>query len=77
MKSILHSLLLSGILLLVIGAYLCIVKAGLPYADPTLEMQIKYSAYYTAGTYNLFCGAIMTAASIAGLIISNHNKKEL
>lgn len=56
--------MLLGAFLIAIGAYLCVIKAGLPYQDPTLEMQIKWSAYHTAGIYNLYCGAFVELAAL-------------
>ena len=40
---LLNSLILAGVILLFIGSYYWMIKAGIPYQDPTLEMQIQYT----------------------------------
>lgn len=40
---IINSIILAGIIILLIGLYYMVVKAGIPYQDPTVEMQIKYA----------------------------------
>ena len=48
-----QTILLSGIIILVTGLYYLIIKAGIPYQDPPLELQIKY-------TVNMEIGNILT-----------------
>ena len=38
-----NAAILAGIIVLFIGLYYCVVKAGIPYQDPTLELQIQYA----------------------------------
>lgn len=40
---ILNSVILAGIIIFIIGWYYWIIKAGIPYQDPPLELQIKYA----------------------------------
>lgn len=42
-REISNAILFSGLILLLIGAYYLIIKAGIPYQDPTVELQIKYA----------------------------------
>ncbi|MCM1126338.1 MAG: hypothetical protein NC429_07685 [Lachnospiraceae bacterium] len=42
-RQIINSVLLSGIILMSIGAYYYFMKAGIPYQDPPLELQIQYA----------------------------------
>lgn len=37
------SVILAGIILFVIGIYYSMIKAGIPYQDPPLELQIQYA----------------------------------
>ena len=37
------SIILAGIILLVIGLYYSMIKAGITYQDPPLELQIQYA----------------------------------
>ncbi len=39
----LNAILLAGIIILFIGVYYCVIKAGIPYQDPPLELQIQYA----------------------------------
>ena len=40
---LLNSLILAGMILFLMGLYYEMIKAGIPYQDPTLEMQIQYT----------------------------------
>lgn len=42
-KRILDSIILAGVIILLIGLYYVLLKAGIPYQDPPLELQIKYA----------------------------------
>lgn len=43
LREISNAVLLSGLIILVIGLYYLVIKAGIPYQDPTVEMQIQYA----------------------------------
>lgn len=38
-----NAVILAGIFILFIGVYYCVIKAGIPYQDPPLELQIQYA----------------------------------
>lgn len=42
-KSIIHAILLAGVIIFFTGVYYCVIKAGIPYQDPPLELQIQYA----------------------------------
>ena len=42
-REISNAVLLAGVIILVIGLYYLVIKAGIPYQDPTVEMQIRYA----------------------------------
>ncbi len=46
-RNIVYSLgnaaLLAGLILLIMGVYYEVIKAGIPYQDPPLELQIQYA----------------------------------
>ena len=44
-----NSVILAGIILLVIGLYYSMIKAGIPYQDPPIEIQIQYAVYVEIG----------------------------
>ena len=37
------AVILAGLIILIIGIYYEVVKAGIPYQDPPLELQIQYA----------------------------------
>lgn len=69
MKNLFHEIsnavLAAGLIILVIGLYYLVIKAGIPYQDPTVEMQIQYaindgigSVLSKAGFILALCGGI-------------------
>lgn len=50
---IINSIILAGIILFIIGLYYSMIKAGIPYQDPPLELQIQYAI-------NMGIGEILT-----------------
>ena len=70
---LLNSLILAGVILIFMGLYYWMIKAGIPYQDPTLEMQIQYTIDLRIGEILLgngfliaVCGGIIRL--ILGLI---------
>lgn len=57
------ALILVGIIIWVIGFYYSFFKAGIPYQDPTQELQIKYEIYYNIGKIFTKIGSITTVCS--------------
>ncbi len=43
LRQAVNAILLAGIIILFIGVYYCVIKAGIPYQDPPLELQIQYA----------------------------------
>lgn len=48
-----NSVIMAGVIVLFIGLYYSMIKAGIPYQDPPLELQIKYAV-------NMEIGEILT-----------------
>lgn len=46
---IVNSVILAGIILFVMGLYYSMIKAGIPYQDPPVELQIRYAVYVEIG----------------------------
>ena len=63
MKNLFHeisnAILLAGLIILVIGWYYLIIKSGIPYQDPTVEMQIQYEIDYGIGSVLSKTGLIL------------------
>ena len=70
LKNISLAFLLAGVIILLIAAYYSIVKAGIPYQDPPLELQIQYAVNMGIGDELFKTGLIVTAIGIIGRIIS-------
>lgn len=58
-----NSILLAGILLCLMGLYYSVIKAGIPYQDPPLELQIQYAIHMGIGEILLKNGFIITICS--------------
>ena len=41
--------MLAGLIIFIIGLYYIVIKAGIPYQDPPLELQIKYAIHMEIG----------------------------
>lgn len=53
------AVILSGCIIFFIGLYYWIIKAGIPYQDPPLELQIQYAIHMGIGDILVKDGAIM------------------
>ena len=60
---LLNSLILAGVILFLMGLYYWIIKAGIPYQDPTLEMQIQYTIDLRIGGILLGNGFLITVCA--------------
>lgn len=63
---ILNSIILAGIIIFIIGWYYWIIKAGIPYQDPPLELQIKYAINMGIGDILVGNGFVI---AVSGAII--------
>ena len=77
LKKIFSSLIISGAVILLIGLYYLIIKAGIPYQDPTTEMQIQYAINMGIGDTLSLTGFCMTVgAAIIRIILGIIGKKK-
>lgn len=63
---IVNSVILAGLLLFFIGLYYWVIKAGIPYQDPTLELQIQYAV--NMGIGNILVRSGLVIAICGGII---------
>lgn len=54
-----NAAVLAGGIILFLGLYYCVIKAGIPYQDPPLELQIKYAIHMGIGEILTKTGAIV------------------
>lgn len=69
MRKIFNSLILSGIMIFIVGLYFWMIKAGLPYQDPTPEMSFNYAVNYRVGQVLLLLGAATLVIGGVGRIV--------
>ncbi len=74
------AVILAGIIILFTGIYYCVIKAGIPYQDPPLELQIQYAINTGIGNTLIkegflisICGGI--ARWLLKLILKKRRKK--
>lgn len=73
---IINSVILAGIIILLIGLYYWVVKAGIPYQDPTVEMQIEYAVNMGIGDKLVVSGFVLAVSGgIVRLILWLINRK--
>ncbi|MCM1494892.1 MAG: hypothetical protein NC089_03745 [Bacteroides sp.] len=57
-NSLVWGILFAGIIIFLIGCYYAVLEAGLPYQDPTVEMQIEYAINLGVGKVLIRCGGL-------------------
>lgn len=57
------ALIIAGIIILVIGFYYSVFKAGIPYQDAPIELQIQYDIDYNIGNVLTKIGFLTTICS--------------
>ncbi len=63
-KRLFTSILLAGILVLGMGLYYMVIRAGIPFQDPTAEMQLQYSI-------NMGIGETLTMMGLCTIMIGS------
>ncbi len=62
------SCLLAGVVVMGLGAYFLVFKAGIPYQDPPLELQIRYAIDKGTGEGLFTTGLVLAVAGLAGRV---------
>ena len=70
LKTVSLAFILAGVIILLIGVYYLVVKAGIPYQNPPPELQIKYAVNMGIGDELFKDGLIVTALGLLGRILS-------
>jgi len=77
LKKISSSVLIAGLIILVIGLYYLVIKAGIPYQDPTPELQIQYTVNMKIGEILSGLGFCMSiVAGICRIVLGIIGKKK-
>lgn len=77
---IINAAILAGIIVLFIGIYYCVIKAGIPYQDPPLELQIQYSINMGIGDILVKNGFLISICGVLArllfkLVLKKRQKK--
>ncbi len=76
-RQTINAVIVAGIIILLIGIYYCAVKAGIPYQDPPLELQIQYAINMGIGDILIKDGfLILICGGIVGLLFQLVWKKK-
>ena len=76
-KEIFDSLIIAGTIILLIGLYYWIIKAGLPYLDAPTELQIQYAINLGIGETLVKTGICVTAlGSVCRIVFGVIGKKK-
>ena len=76
-KNAFRVIIVIGVIILLIGLYYLIIKAGIPYQDPTFEMQILYAKNMYIGDTLTTLGIITLVLGIAGRIVTGIISKKV
>ncbi len=74
LKRLLDGLALAGAMILVLGLYFWLIRAGLPYQDPTPKMSFEWKVNYRVGEVLTLLGAVSFAAGFTGKRILKKSK---
>jgi hypothetical protein len=80
LKWILFSVILAEVIILEVGLYYAVIKAGIPYQDPTTELQFRYTVNMGIGETLIKIGAVMFSVGtlfriVVGLISRKQDKR--
>lgn len=75
-----NAIIAAGIIILFIGVYYCVVKAGIPCQEPPLEVQIQYAIHMGIGEILVKDGFVIsicggTARLLLKLVLKKMQKK--
>ena len=74
-KKLLESTAIAGAVIIFIGLYYILGKAGIPYQDPPLQLQIQYDVFIDVGETLLVVGLTMLLLCLFVLAILKHIEK--
>ena len=64
-----NSVIIAGVIILLIGLYYSIIKAGIPYQDPPLELQIRYAVNSEIGEVLTGRGLLIAVCGSAARLV--------
>lgn len=71
-----NAVFLAGLIILIVGVYYIVIKAGIPYQDATMVLQLQYAVDYQIGNILSKTGLFFALfGGIIRLIIWRKNKQ--
>ena len=70
LKSLSRGFIIAGIIILLLGAYYLVIKAGIPYQDPTPELQLQYTVNNRVGDELLTAGLTALIVGVVGRVVT-------
>ena len=68
LKSLSRGFIIAGVILLLLSAYYLVIKAGIPYQDPTPELQLQYTVNTRVGDELLTAGLTALIVGVVGRV---------
>ena len=70
LKTLSRGFIIAGIIILLLSAYYLVIKAGIPYQDPTPELQLRYTVNSHVGDELLTAGLSALIVGIVGRVVT-------
>ncbi len=68
--SLSRGFIIAGVIILLLSAYYLVIKAGIPYQDPTPELQLQYTVNSRVGDELLTAGLTALIVGIVGRVVT-------
>ena len=70
LKTLSCGFIIAGVIILLLSAYYLVIKAGIPYQDPTPELQLQYTVNSHVGDELLTAGLTALIVGIVGRVVT-------
>ena len=70
LKTLSRDFIIAGVIILLLSAYYLVIKAGIPYQDPTPELQLRYTVNSHVGDELLTAGLTALIVGIVGRVVT-------
>lgn len=70
LKTLSRGFIIAGVIILLLSAYYLVIKAGIPYQDPTPELQLQYTVNSYVGDELLTAGLTALIVGIVGRVVT-------
>ena len=74
LKKICRALLLAGLIMVLVGLYYMVIKAGIPFQDAPPELQMRYERDMQTGGALVKYGFVVLVIGAAGRVVARGEK---